>query len=396
MNDQYVVKIGNQKSVTKVGKSTTFLCSVYIFMSFYENYFSQFSWFSTRYLILILIFSLLINNRMIVLKWYHFTIISWMALLVMSSFWSRDNAIMNLHLVSIIGMVGLFIIMTSANFEAKFVKYLIKTMLFTSASMGVLSIFLSSSYNNVFETRQVLVLNGVDFDPNNLAALLMVGISISLYYIIYKKRFLLHYVLIIIINTYGVAMTGSRGGLVTFVGILLLFAILTEDPNNKIRVSLIKIALLIISFFVAYKLLQVLLPLSIFDRLFSFSNYSGGSGRDLIWKNAWGLFLNFPIFGAGWGAYYGYNGFYVAVHQTYLSMLCDVGILGTLLFFTPILKKLFEALKKRNYFPIIIFATGLLPAIFLDAINKRFFWNAIIISFVILNSNFVERKVTHI
>ncbi|PKM69633.1 MAG: hypothetical protein CVU94_02885 [Firmicutes bacterium HGW-Firmicutes-19] len=381
-----------QRKVTKVGKITTFLCCLYIFLSFYENYVNQFFGFSTRYLILIMIIMLLSNNRKIILKWYHFVLLSWLLLLMLSSFWSRDNTIMNQHFISILGMFGLFVAMTSANFDYKFVNYLIKTMLYTSATMGFLALFQSSSYHNIVETRQVLVLYGIDIDPNNLAALYMIGISIGLYYIISEKKRYIRYFVIVAINTYGVALTGSRGGLVTFIGIVFLFIILASNSISSTRSFIYKTSLLLSVLLSIYFILRILLPLPIYDRLFDFGNYSGGSGRDLLWKNAWNLFKESPVVGAGWGSYYGYNGFYAAVHQTFLSMLCDVGIIGVLLFFIPIFRNITESLRRKNFFPIIILATGLFPALFLDAINKRFFWNAIIISYLILNSNFYDRK----
>jgi hypothetical protein len=59
-------------------------------------------------------------------------------------------------------------------------------------------------------------------------------------------------------------------------------------------------------------------------------------------------------------------------------MLCDVGLIGSVVFFAPITYVSVKLLRERNMAPLMIFGAGMVPSIFIDAINKRFFWNAII------------------
>ena len=95
---------------------------------------------------------------------------------------------------------------------------------------------------------------------------------------------------------------------------------------------------------------------------------------------------NSPIVGGGWGGYklagFGSSS---AIHNTFLTSLCDCGIIGTILLLAPIGGLMFEAVKRKNNFVLFLLICGLVPSFFIDAINKRFFWNAIVISIMLIN-----------
>jgi hypothetical protein len=124
------------------------------------------------------------------------------------------------------------------------------------------------------------------------------------------------------------------------------------------------------------------LPLDAYKRLFELPSYKGGSDRDVLWKNAWELYSRdflTMVFGAGWGTATVYTGLELAVHNTFLTMLCDVGIIGVALFIIPIVYMVFNLLKVKIILPVILLVSQFAPAFFIDAINKRFFWNALFI-----------------
>ena len=180
--------------------------------------------------------------------------------------------------------------------------------------------------------------------------------------------------------------TGSRGGLVTCITIMLCF-ILFSEKNFFSKSTLYKLIAILIVLGVLFYIINNYLPTDIYNRLFDFESYEGGSERDIIWKNTLNLvFSGINIFfGAGWGAYYGYNGYYLSVHNTYLSMLCDVGILGVSIFFIPVINKIIFFKRKKFTLPIILLACGLCPSFFIEAINKRFFWSMIMLLFIFYN-----------
>jgi hypothetical protein len=127
-----------------------------------------------------------------------------------------------------------------------------------------------------------------------------------------------------------------------------------------------------------------LLPEANFTRLFDFSNYEDGSKRVWLWTTAWLVYsrdLLSILFGAGWGTVLPYlHG--AAVHNTFLAMLCNVGLIGTLLFTIPIVVATWRILKLKGTMPVLLLIAQFVPAFFIEAINKRFFWNAILVLFM--------------
>lgn len=59
------------------------------------------------------------------------------------------------------------------------------------------------------------------------------------------------------------------------------------------------------------------------------------SGRIDLWKTAWGLFREKPVFGIGWEQFMNYNTYEHEVHNTYLQWLCEAGVVGFVLLMTP-------------------------------------------------------------
>ena len=158
------------------------------------------------------------------------------------------------------------------------------------------------------------------------------------------------------------------------------------QPNQELELkkAIQKILLIVLIIVIAVALVQHFLPQTNIDRLLNWNEYESGSGRDIRWERAIQLFMQRPLFGWGWG---GYNTGVGAIHNTFLTSLCDIGVIGTLLFVIPIFMVAIEALRQRNVLSFLILVTGVLPAFVLDAINKRFFWNAIVFSIMIILYN---------
>lgn len=381
--EQSVQRTHMTRNRDRIGMIERVLICVYFFLAYFEPYLNGMLGSLGKYIILLLIGVLCANHRNIRIKPFHLCFISWLLFKMVSMLWTSNWYIFELHLFSQIGMVGLLIVLTAIPIDKTTITSILNTMWLGSTAIGVLSLFFSHPYHGVATTRQVLFLFSQEADPNNQAAFLLVGIAIAVYHLIVWKKCILFSVITIAVNTYGLFLTGSRGGLVGLVCVcaaLWFTSLRGEKLSKKIRTTLI--ILLVCT--LLYLLAITFLPEEIYNRLFDFSSYEGGSERDIIWGNGWELFtsdLNF-LFGAGWGSYYGYNGIYQAMHNTFLSMLCDVGLVGSLVFFVPIVKTCLQLIKKGNNFPVLLLLCGFVPSFFIDAINKRFFWNAIFVLFI--------------
>lgn len=383
-------KIHDDNNNISVNPLLTLLFCVYIMFCFFEQYLNEIIGSVGKYFIFVIIIFFVISYKRIKIEWFHFSIILWFALKVLSIFWASYNQIVQQHFISQIGMVVLFIIMTIVSFDAKFINSIINALLYSSFLLGFLCLLFSKPFGGII-TRQVLTIQGAQMDPNNQSAFLIIGTAISLYILINKKSKISYCFLligIIIVNTYAMFLTGSRGGLASLMLILLTLSLLSEKEDKLISKQTIRnfiIILLIV--LVAYFLAKSFLPEKIFDRLFVISGYQGGSDRINIWGNAIKLFIGNPLIGGGWGSYWGYNGYFIVVHNTFLSVLIDGGLIGAILLFLPFQFVIISSIKQRYILPIILLISGLAPSFFIDAINKRFFWNAIIISMILIISN---------
>ncbi len=371
----------------------TLLFCGYLFYSFFEIYLNPIIGDSGKYLIFLIILLFFISYRSIniEIKWYHFLVLLWLLLKVASIYWASFNYIVQLHFLSQMGMVALFIIMTFVDFDEKFTTAIVNTLFFSSGLTGILCLFFSSPYLGIFDARQVLTLMGSQTDPNNQSAYLLVGIAIGLYWIFDGKGSSLFRMILlgsIAVNIYAIFLTGSRGGLLSAALIAVCAALLVDKGGHLISLNTVRNALAVgLSGFGVYCAVKFFLPADILARLFDLSDYAGGSGRVELWGNALELFKDNPLIGGGWGSYWGYNGYYEVVHNTFISVLADSGLIGFALLFIPLVYLAVKSLEQRFALSFLILIAGLAPAFFLDAINKRFFWNAIIIAFVLINGH---------
>lgn len=376
---------------TNVNTYTSFFVNIYFFLSFYEIYLNNLIGSVTKYLILIVIFLLLLNNKYVTFKWYHLSFVMWLLLKFLSLYWSRDFTVFRMHVFSQIGMILLLIVMTTVKYKQSFVQKILNTVLYTSGSMGLLSILFNEPYKGTM-SRQVLTLFNIQPDPNNMAAFYLYGITLSLYNILFTNKNIVMNLFIFIINIIAVMTTGSRGGLISLLSILIVIIILSRISNININRKNRNFILFLIATSIIIYIMQSNMSGTSYERLFNFENYSGGSNRTVIWANTFDLFKQYPVFGAGWGAYYGYNGFSMAVHNVFLQILVDGGIVGFSLFFFPIIWLIVKSLKQKKPLVLLILITGLTPSFFLDAIHKRFFWNCIIWAFLLLNTKSYSKE----
>ena len=139
--------------------------------------------------------------------------------------------------------------------------------------------------------------------------------------------------------------------------------------------------------FVVFIMVKYFIPEVVFERLFKFDTYSSGSGRDVLWSTAIDLFKEKPFLGWGWG------GTPPTQHNTYLNMLTEIGIVGTMMFLVSIGWICFRSIYSKRPLAIVIIIAGLAPSFFIEAINKRFFWNAIILAaMLILSASDASKK----
>lgn len=222
--------------------------------------------------------------------------------------------------------------------------------------------------------------------PNGLAAFLVLPLFIILGTVIKSGSFVKNfYALWVILLSYILLMTGSRGA---FVGAILGIFVLFYKRFNRIRVAQFAWLLffLIISYFVIIQL-----PETIMVRYFTIDSFTSDYTRDdLTRTNIWIYFIDWvipasPLLGYGAGTAplalsNTVSDYYMGTHNTYLNMIVEYGIIGLPIFLFFLLNIYKNIIQQKNPTKMAVFLCILVVIFFLDSFPMKAFWNVLIYS----------------
>jgi O-antigen ligase len=271
----------------------------------------------------------------------------------------------------------------------------------SATAFSLLLIFNGQLYQG---SRATLAINGQEQDPNNFSAMLVIPTLISFWKILNKQYIVilhqnfnfLNY-LCLGFNIISMLMLGSRGGLFGLVCgvIFLVFFNNSFTSNNKashnklLALKIIFLVTVFLFFILPYIDPQTLQRLSA-QRI----EQDKGSDRLLIWDMAFTQFSHTPLFGMGIGSFQGVTK--MGVHNQFIIVLVESGIIGVVLFLIPLIVLFKKTMKNKiSLLPAILIGTFIV-IFFLDAYNKKFFWNAIMISVIILRMAENSKKLLYI
>lgn len=178
------------------------------------------------------------------------------------------------------------------------------------------------------------------------------GIAIGAVYNFRKIIFTNIWLIIEGILMFGMLLTGKRGAFVYAIVALLLIYFLEGMGREKIF-RIIKIATVVVMLYLvlAFIAKQSEIPsiVRIYDTVNSlvFSGTVDDTGRTQLRKQAFWYFHDYPILGIGWGNFkklFSLRSTYV--HCIYIQLLCETGIVGTMVFACFFVKNILEGLKK--------------------------------------------------
>ncbi len=364
-----------------LGAFETFLCAALFFISPFEAYLVSTVGGVVKYVllfaILLILYKDIYTKRNVRLYWYVSFFVVWLVYKIITIFWTSDLTIPMLHFASQLGMVGFLFVLASVDVGSRQRDMLLGGYFWGSVAFSLLSlVFMEPSGN--YTQRFVLTLFGVQVDPNNAAACALPAFGLGIYFCTRVSR-ILHkciYGLLSAAAVYVVLMTGSRGGMLAVAAsasVLLVFSTDLKVYQKAAVTALLAVGCILV---------LDLLPQATYARLFQ-DNYTDGSGRTELWGVVWKAFLTNPIFGVGWGTATSLNRG-MATHNTFLSMLCEQGVLGTAFFVAPIVYAVVASFRGKNVLPIILIVCAVFPALTIDAINKRFVWYGLTLALVFL------------
>lgn len=332
------------------------------------------------FLIIILFINILFYRESYDLK-VNYLIYFWLFLKIISLLWGFSDSIgiivVKTHFLTHMLMIVLVLSISRTFIRKQVILKILSAYYLSSIIIVLLQLFIHDGYHGI-NVRQVITLfNGQD-DPNQLGAILNVAFCFSVYYTFIKKKII--NIIFMILSFIAICLTASRGSLLA-VGTSIMFCFFYLIFSNKLN-TVKKISLLLCFFLIlllTYNLIISFLPQDIIIRLFK-SDYGDGSGRIILWKETIDLFIKRPILGFGWG------GAYVRTHNTFISMLLEIGLFGTLLFILYLIKLYILNYRNKNYISLILLTSAFICAMFIESITLRYFWNSIIISILMLKS----------
>lgn len=353
----------------------------------------------SKYLAVLIIFVWLLNSKGRIRvysenkKTYTFLfsliILSWVSCLwsiSLSTTISRNMAYTTLPL--------LFMVFGTIQYNEKEYHY-IKKCITISVMAVLIVIFFSGGIGELLSGRLRLSKRN---DPNNLAALLLLPFGISVDLFIIKKKII--YFVFALVSGCVLLLTGSRGGLLacSMFGIIYMFKTgVLKKPRKIILYLLILVAI--------YYLISKYLPKELVSRLFTSEGYiyqlalndQTQTQRLSIWSiTLTKIIPNNIIKGTGSGTapllltpYYGFD---EGVHNTFINMVVEYGVIGLSLFFAFIFTFLARVSKRRLIVEYSLIAAIMVVIVFLDSYPKKFFWNVLYLGIIALRTTGANKK----
>lgn len=174
-------------------------------------------------------------------------------------------------------------------------------------------------------------------------------------------------------------LTFSRGGIVALLLVVILYIFLV-DFSKKLKMAATFILCLLV-LYIAGSFSQLDVNQIITSRIIDFST-DGGSGRFELWGQALQYFMSHPLFGIGafnFSDYYEFDhNIKLYVHNTYLEVLVESGIIGFVFYFHFLFFLIITLLKtrlhiKKPYIVLTLFAFLLQMVSLSLMINEAFF-----------------------
>lgn len=274
-----------------------------------------------------------------------------------------------------------FAVFTNYKFSEKNTKVLLK--IYSVSCLAICIKMLVQRVHLERDTHRFSIINfGKIMDPNYLAALFILPIMLAFFKIV-KKRVNTKQVGLLLILFGAVLATGSRGA---FVSVILGCGIIYWKESGNAKRIATGIVILIFLFIISL----VILPKEIIGR-FDYHNFNDDSNslRINLWTTALKIFASSPIFGRGANSMINLGKAYGArinlmVHNSYLEILADYGLIGFSLWIAPFVSILLKGIKCKNYLVVGILAGTYACAFFISAQHSAFLWQNVLICYILI------------
>ncbi len=266
----------------------------------------------------------------------------------------------------------LTLLVSSAHYEPRTIVRILNIYTIIAALLGINTLYsFATGMINPDSDRVVTTILGTLKDNNFYASFLTPAYAYSFYRFVNVKRSRMCFLAAAAVLFIAIIFTGSRAAFITqliIIGITVIGFMLSE------RMSFKKIILLVITLCALVVGYIYVSNTTLYQRLTDAEDYSTDI-RIRLWNAALDLFAEKPIFGGGRGAVnnYTFNRIGNYVHNTYLEILCDQGLVGAGLFL-GLFVSFFKVKRENVVFVLVMFIAFFLPLLFISAYQSCGFW----------------------
>lgn len=317
-------------------------------------------------------------------------------LMLMSILWAPSLAVIRSNYSSFYICAIFIIFAQSIGIESKYLRISKALCALGGIAIAIYMLFASGSgltHNN----RMYLMIGGTTIETNYLNYLFIFPTVFCIDTFVRKKTNLIEKLVLIIstgILIFVVISTGSRGGLLAILlGGAVTYYFSGKNSGKPLRViwtTIIVVALVVI----LLPYIKPLLPQTLLDR-FSPSEVvsDGGNGRIDIWKNAMtAIREQSDIFNLFFG-----HGFLSSIailgttlHNAFIEILFDQGLIGAILFLVMNIKLIYMAFIAKDPQMIGLVIGQIVLSMTLAGVISRYFWINYLILILIYEHNFIE------
>lgn len=313
-------------------------------------------------------------------------VVLWLGYGLVTYLWAIDRIRFQSYYSIYLNNALMFLLISLISFTKYEVEILKKSMIFGVGALLLYMTFIPGAViYSEYQNRLTLNAGTEGLDQNYLAALMLISFGIVFYNLCNLQQKKIYKILSIIFCVsigYYIILTGSRSGLIA----VLLIVLLCINTSWKTRLFIgipIIILILVVLPLVAQHIPEELMERFTLDALMGKEDES--ATRLLIWGRALSSIKDFKwVFGSGVGASQTIVGNIIgmgkdmAIHNHYLAMLVEVGIIGLILITTPIFKMILKV-RRNDKCVAIAFCGILLMSFFIDVLTTKFFWAAMIL-----------------
>lgn len=220
-------------------------------------------------------------------------------------------------------------------------EWLLNTFLITAIICSIQTIFFGADYRTEVIVRTMSINN----NPNILGLTMIIGI----FSLISRKKYVVKHfwtsMAIATVFLYVILLTASRKCLISALALIFIWmysALRTDKGFNLRKISMI-FAILIAIGLGAYYFATKYATSSVYARMLLLSG--GLSTRTTMISDAIEYWKTSPIIGIGFCQYQIWSPYKAFSHNSYAEVLCCTGIIGFIIFYTPIINNFVKMVK---------------------------------------------------